>query len=104
MRCFDSAGYVKPPVNPIKWSELPMVWREQAIRLQDLSSWGSEILDNESCGGDRVGVGGQPDVNVGRQSRFSAQESGARLSVSVEGRESCICGFLRGEKAHRFCH
>lgn len=23
-----SAGYAKPPVNPIKWSELPVVWRK----------------------------------------------------------------------------
>lgn len=32
------AGYAKPPVNPIKWSELPLVWRESPICFQDMSA------------------------------------------------------------------
>lgn len=39
-----SAEYAKPPVNPIKWSELPVVWRELAICFQDLSRRRSKVL------------------------------------------------------------
>ena len=39
-----SAEYAKPPVNPIKWSELAAAWRELAICFQDLSRRGSKVL------------------------------------------------------------
>lgn len=38
------AEYAKPPVNPIKWSELPVVWGELAICFQDLSRRRSALL------------------------------------------------------------
>lgn len=38
------AEFAKPPVNPIKWSELPVVWRELAICFQDLSTQRSKVL------------------------------------------------------------
>lgn len=40
-----SAKYAKPPVNPIKWSELPEVWRKLAICFQDLSTQRSKVLN-----------------------------------------------------------
>lgn len=39
-----NAEYANPPVNPIKWSELPVVWRESAICFQDLSRQRSKVL------------------------------------------------------------
>jgi len=38
-----SAEYAKPPVNPIKWRELPVVWGESAICFQDLSTRRSKV-------------------------------------------------------------
>lgn len=38
-----SAEYAKPPVNPIKWSELPEVWIKLAICFQDLSTQRSKV-------------------------------------------------------------
>lgn len=61
-----SAGYAKPPVNPIKCRELAVVWREQAILLQDLSIQETEVLDNESCGG-------QPDADVSCSPAFTSR-------------------------------